>query len=100
MDATEPVMQSPAPADMPKKSSPGAVIGLVVVLAALVAGAWYMWGQRTDIGTPADVSTLEAQGTSTDAAAIESDLSAQSPDDFDKGVDQAFGELDASFEAQ
>lgn len=99
MDSTEPV--TPAPADAAKPASPGALIGMLVIIAVIVLGAWYLWNQKSGSETrSADVSTLETQSTSTDAAAIESDLSAQSPDDFDSGVDQAFGELDASFDAK
>ncbi len=100
MDPIEPVVPA-APAEAPKKSSPGALIGLIIILLAIVAGAWYLWDQRTGDG-PEDgaVEALSAQGTSTDAAAIESDLSAQSPDEFDTDMDAAFGELDAAFEAE
>lgn len=103
MDSTESVTPTPAPAPAPaeKPASSGTLIGILVILLIVVAGAWYMWNQKNDAEVKAsDVSALEEQGTSTDAAAIESDLSAQSPDNFDSGVDEAFANLDAAFDAQ
>lgn len=95
---TQPVA---APALPPAKTSYGALIALVVVVLAIAAAAFYFMNQRMMMAdVPATAESLTQQSTSTDQAAIESDLSTGSPDDFDKGVDQAFGELDASFETQ
>lgn len=89
-----PTTEAPAPA---QKTSYGALLGLVVVVLAIAAGAMYFLTTRVN-----DLATMSAEGLteqsdSTDAAAIEADLSAESPDDFEKDLDAAMAELDASF---
>lgn len=93
---------APAPVTpTPKvKSSVGALIALVIVVLALVAGAVFFLKERVMHGTEEDISTLQEQGTSTDPTAIEADLSSESPDTFDADLDAAFNELDASFDGQ
>ena len=74
------------------------VIGLILVIALIVVGAFYFWGKRVSenqINTEA-IEALQMQGDSTQADAIEADLAAQSPDEFDAEFDQAFAELEAS----
>lgn len=76
------------------RSSWGVLAALIVILAAVVSGALFLFKERTSI------AQLETQGTTTDPAAIENDLNAQSPDDFDRELDEAFVEMDAAFEAR
>lgn len=86
-----------------KKSSIGGVLAIVIVLAALVGAAFYFWGERISdeaASTEQQLEDLGIQDTSTDAASIEADLNAQSPDDFDSDFEKAFGELEASFGAE
>lgn len=52
---TEPTNLSSAPAVSPKeKSSVGALVTLIIVVAVIVIGAFYVWGERVaeDRGTP------------------------------------------------
>lgn len=81
-------------------SSTGPVIVLVLIVALIVAGAFYTWQTRTSVpaNEEAVVESLETQDDSTDPSSIEADLEAQSSDDFDAELDKAFTELDASFE--
>ncbi|MCI0597516.1 hypothetical protein L0Y34_00345 [Candidatus Parcubacteria bacterium] len=100
-----PVVSSPSspPHEPEPKTSYGALIGMLVVVAAVVLAAWYFLGQRTSLwpsSEDAGLTELETQSTSTDPAVIEADLMAESPDEFDDELDEAFAELDASFESQ
>lgn len=94
---------APAPANPPAASQPktsyGALVALVLIVAAIVAGAFYLFTQKADIYSPA-IDELGTQGDSTEPATIESDLAAESPDDFDTEFDKAFAELEASFETE
>lgn len=98
-----PVAQTPV---SPKKSSWGGILAIIVILILIVVGAFYAWGERIvkdDDLSPEEeqiLEDLENQDSSTDPAAIEADLQAQSAEDFDKDFDAAFNELDASFDAQ
>ena len=73
---------------------------LVLIVALIVAGAFYTWQNR--VSAPANeeatIESLETQDESTDPAAIEADLEAQSSEEFDAELDKAFTELDASFD--
>lgn len=74
------------------------VLGLILVIALVVVGAFYFWGKRvseTEMNARA-IEALQDQSDSTEAEAIQADLEAQSPDEFDAELDQAFAELDAS----
>jgi uncharacterized protein HemX len=100
METTQVETQPPAPApETPKvKTSYGALGGLLVVVAAIVFGALYFLQER--VGSSVQIEQIQEQGTSTDAASIEEDLNAQSPDEFEKDLDKAFVDLDAAFESQ
>lgn len=76
----------------------GAVIGVILVLALLIVGAFYFWGKRVSESTmnTEAIEALEMQSDSTEAEAIEADLAAESPDEFDAELDAAFAELEAS----
>jgi len=83
-----------------QKTSWAALAGLVVVVFALAAGAYYL---QEILPEPAVtdaqmVQNIETQSDSTEPEAIEADLEAQSPDEFDQEFDEAFAELDASLE--
>lgn len=76
----------------------GAVIGVLLVLALIIVGAFYFWGKRVS-ETAANTEALEAlqtQSDSTETEAIQADLEAQTPDEFDAELDEAFAELEAS----
>lgn len=84
---------TPAPVTPPPpRTSWGILIALVLIVAAIVAGALFALNKR------AAMDPLREQGTTTDPAQIEGDLEAHSPEDFDRELDEAFVELDAAFE--
>ena len=86
---------APGPATGPKTSWP-ALAGLLIVLLLVAGAALYL---KERIPAPVDDSTvteLEMQGDSTEPEAIEADLDAQSPDEFDEDFDAAFAEIEAS----
>ena len=64
------------------EGSIGPVIALIIILAVIVLGGLYFWGQRTsnnttDIyGNPISTSTPAAASTSDTSAAINADLKA------------------------
>jgi len=64
------------------EGSIGPVIALIIILAVIVLGGLYFWGQRTsnnttDIyGNPISTSTPTAASTSDTSAAINADLKA------------------------
>lgn len=90
----------------PTKTSYGALFAVLVIVVAVAGGAYYLFNARVDEliaiteEQQAAIAALDAQSKSTDPAAIESDLAAQSPDDFDRELDDAFAQMDASFSAQ
>lgn len=95
-----------APQQTPETPKPapsyGGVLAIVLVLALIVVGAFYIWGERiSETGlTPEEqeyVESLETQNDSTDPSSIEGDLEAQSNEDFERELDEAYAELDASF---
>ncbi len=92
----EPVAAAPAP-----KPSYGAMIALVLVVAALAVAAFYLFANRLSIqGDAGSLETIEQQSDSTEPTAIQTDLSAQSSEDFDRSIDSAFADVDASFDAR
>jgi hypothetical protein len=88
----------------PTKTSYGALIGIVVVTAAIATGAYYLFNARVDElvaiaeEQQASVTMIDTQSKSTEPEAIEEDLSAVPPEDFEKDLAEAFAQLDASFE--
>lgn len=83
----------------PQMSSQGPVIGIIVVIVVLIAGAFYFFGrvaQAPDAMTePTDVmlEDLPTTSTSDEASAIESDLNAEDFSDIDAELEA----LDAEF---
>lgn len=82
-----------------ERTSYGPLIVLVIIVAVIVAGAFYVLNQRMTM-EEVQLQTLSDQGNSTEPEAIEQDLSQETPDDFDQDLDQAFMELDAAFETE
>jgi hypothetical protein len=70
--------------------SVGPVIALIVILAIIVLGGLYFWGQRADngttdiygnpISTSTDTSAIESQSDSDETASIEADLNSTNYD--------------------
>jgi len=84
---------TPAPApqpqqpmqNTPKESSAGPIIATVIILAVIILGGLYFWGQHKDttntdqtvpVGQAVDDDTaaIETQSSSDDTASIETDL--------------------------
>ncbi len=98
---------TPAPAPSPMtpggdkpKTSYGAIVGLLIIVAAIVIGALYFLKERVGDGMYQDPNDLSAQGTSTAPEDIQADLDARSSDDFDREIDQAFVDMEAELQAQ
>lgn len=87
----------PVVAEAPKKTVWIALGVLVLLLLVLAAGA-YAFKDLLPGMSPEEqaVSEIEVQGESTAPEAIEADLTATTPDEFDQEFDTAFAELDAS----
>ena len=70
-----------------KKKSVGPLIGLIIIIILILAGALYFGSKRIEAPTaPAD-QTVTEQGTSTEIADIEKDLDAGMIDDLDKELE-------------
>lgn len=81
----------------PQKTSWVALGGLIVVLLAVAAGAYYLSSTMPSTESiEAQVEALETQSESTEPEAIEADIAAESPEEFEEDFDAAFAELDAS----
>jgi len=90
----------------PTKTSFGALAAILVITVAIAAGAYHLFNARIDEliaiteEQQAAIAALDAQSRSSEPEAIEADLIAQSPDDFDSELAEAFAQLDASFETE
>lgn len=96
--------QEPAPVleSTPQQPSYGGMVALIVIVLVIVGGAYFLFDTRLEKQeTPQEAAELEMlgeQSDATDEASIEADLEAQSPEDFEKELDEAFRELDASLQ--
>lgn len=88
--AEEVVITTPKP-----RTSWGAIIGLLLVVVIVVAGAFYMLGERV-AHERQPLHAAEERSESTEPEAIEADLAAQTPEEFEEDIDAAFAELDAA----
>ena len=81
------------------------IVGLVAIAAIIVVAAysWYA-PSSTEIGEDTIevqipvVEDIRSQSDSTETEAIEADLSAQSPDDFDQEINGIFAEMEAELQ--
>lgn len=93
-----PVAEAPVSAPMPahEERNLGPAIGVIVIIALIVLGGLYFWGQRIDRKSPApmetgstqdmpaaqqetpgaDLNTLETQGAGDDITSITADIEA------------------------
>lgn len=106
MDNTQqnPIMNNPNPIEMPKKTQIGPVIGLVVILAIIVVGTLYFWGQRvektqvpqnttqteqtSDQTSDTQTTQLEVQSSSDEVNSIDADLQSTDFGNIDAGAEQ------------
>jgi len=74
-----------------KKGSAGPVIGVIVILAIIILGGLYFWGQNADeaVMTDEEINAIEVQSEADDTASIEADLDATDVENVD-------GDLNAS----
>ena len=105
MEPTTPNPMTPgsAPAVPRQGSSMGILIALVIIVGAVVVGAYYTWNSRIHDRVMAEAAALRELDTmseSTVPEAIEADLAAETPDEFDAELDAAFAELDAAMSAE
>lgn len=85
------------------KTSYGVLIALIIIVAVIVVGAFYLLKERLGEGLTEDTSqnemlieNMRTQGTASDPVSIEGDLNAQSVEDFERALDEAYAEFDAS----
>lgn len=92
------IVPPPAP-----KTSYGALIAIVIITVAIALGAYYLFTMRVDElvriteEQQATIAALDAQSESTEPEAIEADLAAESPEEFDQEMERAFAALEAAF---
>jgi predicted negative regulator of RcsB-dependent stress response len=80
----------------------GILVALIIIVGAVVVGAYYTWNSRVHdrvIAEAAALRELDTMSESTVPEAIEADLAAETPDEFDAELDAAFAELDAAMGA-
>ncbi len=73
------------------EGSAGPMIGVIIILAVIVLGGLYFWGQRTDRGgdalnddvTAAELEEIESQSSSDEVSSIEADLEATDIESLD-----------------
>ncbi len=74
---------------MEEQKSNGGLVGVIIVVIILIAGAWYMWRSREKAVVPptdeiateeTSIANLNTQGSSDEIGDIEADLNATSLD--------------------
>lgn len=63
------------------EGSSGPIIGAIVILAIVILGGLYFWGQRA--GNETAVDEIDRQNSSDEAAAIEADLDTTDVENLD-----------------
>lgn len=79
------------------ENSVGPVVGLIIILAVIILGGLYFWGERnntgaTDVTSPtsaqedADISAIEAQSSSDETSSIQADLENTNTENLDANL--------------
>jgi hypothetical protein len=70
---------------VPRSGKTGFVVATLILLAVIIAGGVYFWQARADksLESNSDISSIEEQSSSDEAAAIEADLNATNVDSVD-----------------
>lgn len=79
------------------EGSVGPMIGVIIILAVIVLGGLYFWGQRVDRSdnalngddTVAELEQIESQSSSDEVSSIEADLEATDIDSLDAELNAA-----------
>lgn len=67
-----------------EESSAGPIIGAIIILAVVIFGFLFFWGERGDNqALENQVNTIEAQSNSDETSAIEADLNSTDVDSID-----------------
>lgn len=72
-----------------KNGSAGPIIAVIIILALVILGGLYFWGERKDRGETINNDALEAINTQSeldDATSIEADLDATNVDNLDSEI--------------
>lgn len=93
---TQPTQPEQPQGNPPQEGSVGPIIATIIILAVIVLGGLYFWGQRASNSTDqetatstvegADVSSIEEQNNSDDASSIEADLNSTNIDELDAEI--------------
>ena len=102
-DNNMPIM-NPSPMPGQESKSVGPLIGVIVIIAVIVLGGLYFWGQRLDeqkqseaaLQNDAATQELETQNTSDEVADIEADLNATNLEGLDTEMNQLETEINTS----
>jgi hypothetical protein len=91
MEETNNANMNPAmPPQKPSSpSSHGAVWAIVIILAVILAGGAYFWGERSVSGPDESLDAINQQSQSDAEADIEADLNATDVDNVDYDLDEA-----------
>jgi hypothetical protein len=70
------------------EGSVGPMIGIIIILAVIVLGGLYFWGQRTSEGvlednTAAELEEIQSQSDSDEISSIEADLQSTDIENLD-----------------
>jgi hypothetical protein len=78
------------------ESSVGPMIGIIIILAVIVLGGLYFWGQRAnksgnalDENTAAELDQIQSQSSSDEVSSIQADLDATDIDSLDAELNAA-----------
>lgn len=86
------------PAPTPSESSAGPIVATIIILAVIILGGLYFWGQRNSAGndttvpTPATTnqtnptSTIESQSSSDTTSSIDADLTNTNTEGIDADI--------------
>lgn len=67
-----------------QESSVGPIIGAIIILAVVVFGFLFFWGERgADQALESQIDTIETQSNSDETSSIEADLEATDVDNLD-----------------
>lgn len=70
-----------------EKSGAGPIIAVIIILALVILGVLYFWGERDGrLNTDSAIESIEKQSDSDDAASIEADLNSTDVENLDSEI--------------